>query len=110
MATFAAGDAAGMAEFYTADGQLLPPNGDFVTGKAAIADFWQKLFDTGIARADLAIAEVEVRGDIAYEVSTYTLYTANGQIADQGKYIVIWKQDGGEWKLHRDIFNTTLSD
>jgi uncharacterized protein (TIGR02246 family) len=110
MATFAAGDAAGMSEFYTADGQLLPPNGDFVTGKAAIADFWQSLFDTGVSRADLDIAEVEVRGDIAYEVSAYTLYTANGQIADQGKYIVIWKQDGGEWKLHRDIFNTSLSD
>jgi ketosteroid isomerase-like protein len=27
---------------------------------------------------------------------------------DQGKYIVIWKQDGGQWKLHRDIFNSSL--
>lgn len=23
-----------------------------------------------------------------------------------GKYIVVWKDDGGTWKLHLDIWNT----
>ena len=39
------------------------------------------------------------------EVGRYIL-GAGGQTADVGKYIVIWKNDGGTWKLHRDIFNS----
>jgi ketosteroid isomerase-like protein len=27
---------------------------------------------------------------------------------DKGKYIVIWKQEDGQWKLHRDIFNSSM--
>ena len=27
---------------------------------------------------------------------------------DQGKYVVIFKQVEGRWKLHRDIWNTSL--
>ncbi len=33
MATFKRGDAAGMSVLYTENGQLLPPNSDFITGK-----------------------------------------------------------------------------
>ncbi|UCG25598.1 MAG: hypothetical protein JSW55_06310, partial [Chloroflexota bacterium] len=40
MVTFGRGDAAGMAEQYTDDGQVLPPNSEFVTGKEAIQSFW----------------------------------------------------------------------
>jgi ketosteroid isomerase-like protein len=27
---------------------------------------------------------------------------------DRGKYIVVWKDEGGKWKLHRDIWNSSL--
>ena len=27
--------------------------------------------------------------------------------ADSGKYLVVWKNDGGSWKLHRDIWTTS---
>jgi hypothetical protein len=29
-------------------------------------------------------------------------------VLDQGKYIVIWKREKGQWKLHRDIFNSSV--
>jgi len=31
-----------------------------------------------------------------------------GYVLDKGKYIVIWKQEEGQWKLHRDIFNSSM--
>ena len=61
MVTFGRGDAAGMADLYTDDGQLLPPNSDFMTGKEAIQAFWQALMDMGIKEAKLDIIEVEER-------------------------------------------------
>ena len=108
MATFGRGDAAGMADLYTDDGQVLPPNSDFVTGKEAIQSFWQALMDMGFKEAKMDIVELEERGNLAFEVSKYTLKGEEGQVLDQGKYIVIWKQEGGQWKLHRDIFNSSL--
>ena len=109
MTAFNRGDAAGMAALYTENGQLLPPNSDFVTGKQAIQMFWQALFDMGIKAAKLEVVEVEGHGDTIIEVSKYTLQDEKGQVIDKGKYIVIWKQDNGQWKLHRDIFNSSMA-
>jgi uncharacterized protein (TIGR02246 family) len=108
MATFKRGDAAGMAALYTENGQVLPPNGDFVTGKQALTMFWQGIMDMGIKEVKLEIVEIEGYGDIAIEVSKYTLQGEGGQALDTGKYIIIWKQEGGQWKLHRDIFNSSM--
>ena len=47
-------------------------------------------------------------GKTAYEVGKYQLFADGDQMADQGKYIVTWKQVEGKWKLHRDIWNTSL--
>ena len=108
MVTFSQGNAAGMADLYTEDGQVLPPNSDIVMGKEAIQTFWQALMDMGIKEAKLDIVEVEEQDDLAVEVSKYTLQGEEGQVLDQGKYIVIWKREDGQWKLHRDIFNSSL--
>lgn len=108
MAAFKRGDAAGLAALYTGNGQVLPPNSDFVTGKEAIQAFWQTLFDMGIKGLKLEIVEVEGTGDTAIEVSKYTIHGEEGQELDKGKYIVIWKQKEGQWKLHRDIYNSSM--
>jgi uncharacterized protein (TIGR02246 family) len=108
MAAFARRDAAEMAALYTANGQLLPTNSDVVTGPQAIQAFWQMVMGMGIQEATLETVEAEAHGDTAYEVGRYTLRGEGGQLLDQGKYVVIWKREGGQWKLHRDIWNTNL--
>ena len=64
--------------------------------------------DMGFKTATLEIVEAEGHGDTAIEVSKYTLQGEGGQVLDEGKYIIIWKQEDGQWKLHRDIFNSSL--
>ena len=108
MAVYKEGDAAGMAALYTEGGQVLPPGGDFVAGHEAIEAFWGALMDMGIEEVNLETGEVEGHGDTAIEVSTFTLLGPEEQVLDKGKYIVIWKREDGEWKLHRDIFNSSL--
>jgi uncharacterized protein (TIGR02246 family) len=107
-AAFNRGDAAGMATLYTENGQVLPPNSDFVTGRQGVEAFWQAVMDMGIKEVKLESGEVEDHGDTAIEVSTFALMGEGGQVLDKGKYIVIWKQEEGQWKLHRDIFNSNL--
>lgn len=107
IAAFNRGDATGAAAVYTADGQVLPPNSAIVTGRQAIQTFWQGAMDMGIKAVTLETVEVERYGHTAYEVGTFTLQGAEGQVIDAGKYVVIWKQEDGQWKLHRDIFNSS---
>ncbi len=107
METYRRHDAVGMANLYTEDAQFLPPNSDFVRGRQAIQNMFQALFDMGIEEIELHTGEVEQNGDTAWEVSTATLRGERGQVLDEAKYIIIWKREGGEWKLHRDIFNSS---
>lgn len=107
MEAFVRGDAAQMANLYTLKAQLLPPTSDFVRGRDAIRAFWQGALDMGLRQAQLKTVEVESHEKTAIEVGMYTLLTAAGQVADAGKYVVIWKNERGAWKLHRDIWNTS---
>ncbi len=106
---FAKGDAQGMASLYTSEGILLPPGAGIQKGTNAIRNFWQMVMDMGIKGAHLETLEVEQEGETAIEVGQYELSGAEGQRMDQGKYIVIWKKQVGQWKLHKDIWNTNLS-
>jgi uncharacterized protein (TIGR02246 family) len=105
---FNRGDTEGLAGLYTAEGQVLPPGGDVITGKAGIQVFWQALVEMGIKSAKLETLELNKYTDTAVEVGKYTLGGEDDQVLDQGKYIVIWRQEDGQWKLHRDIFNTSI--
>jgi ketosteroid isomerase-like protein len=78
-----------------------------VHGTAAIRTFWQNVIDTGLKSASLETIKLEAHGDTAIEIGRYRLLTAGDAVADQGKYIVVWKHDAGTWKLHRDIWTTS---
>ena len=108
MEAFSAHDAAAVASLYTVNAKIMPPNSDILEGREAIQAFWQAAMDMGIASVELEILEIDALGNTAVEVSHYTLYLADGTMADYGKYIVEWKRVSGQWYLHRDIFNTSL--
>jgi len=66
--------------------------------------------DMGVATAKIDIAEVSGHADVVVDVGHYTLGAANGDVMDNGKYIVIWRNENGRWKLHRDIWNSNTAD
>ena len=87
-AAFAAQDAAALANLYTAQAQLLPPNSDFIIGREAIQTFWQGVMDAGVAGATLTIEEAMGTDSMAVEVRRYEMSAADGSTIDEGKYIV----------------------
>ncbi len=101
-------DSKGVAGFYSSTAEAFPPGGEIVKGRDALAKLWQGVLDSGIASADLKTTEVHSDGNLAYEVGTYALKTKDGTVADRGKYCAVWLKEGGQWKLHRDIWNTSV--
>ncbi len=104
-AAFAAGDGAAIGALYTDTGAIYPPGGAVVSGPEDIGVFWQGVIDSGIARLDLIPGEVEGGGDTAIEVARFEMFGGDGSVAAVGKFIVIWKNAGDGWQLHRDIWN-----
>lgn len=102
------GDGPGTAALYTAAGQLLPAQSETVSGTQAIGQFWQAVYNSGIKSASLTTLEAEGHGNTAHEVGKYELRAADGKVLDHGKYVVIWKKEGASWKLHRDIWTTSV--
>ena len=104
-----AGNAAGVADLYTEDAALMPPGAARLDGRDAIQQFWQGMLDAGVGEISVATQEVEEAGNSAVEVGIISA-TAPGdgdaRVTLSGKYIVVWRRDGGgNWRLHRDIWN-----
>jgi uncharacterized protein (TIGR02246 family) len=108
MSAFASQDAAAVAALYTEDALLLPPGTDILSGRTAIQGFWQAVMNSGVRGVTLETVELEHYGQALQEIGRYTLTGTGGQVLDRGKYVVIWRHEGSEWLIHRDIFNTNL--
>jgi uncharacterized protein (TIGR02246 family) len=70
---FAAGDAAGLAAWFSEDAQLLLIHSEPIEGRPAIRAHWTKLFaafDTSAWRVERTL--VDVHKDRAYALSTYS--------------------------------------
>jgi uncharacterized protein (TIGR02246 family) len=107
-AAAAKGDGAGLAALYSADGQVMPAGSDPIRGAEAIQKFWQGALDSGIAGIGLKTIEIYGHGPTATEVGEYELRDKAGKVLDHGKYIVVWQQADGNWKLLRDMFSTNV--
>lgn len=103
-------DAAALAELYTEDAAIFPPDAPRIDGNEGIVDYWRGAIEAGVTDLTLNTAEVEDSGSFVYEVGSFSLKAPgqNGASTDvEGQYVVIWtKDEGGKWRLHRDIWNT----
>lgn len=96
-----------MAQLYTENGRLFPPNSEMIEGRENIKAFWSGAGEMGVAKAQLETISAEAFGNTAIEEGRYTLFAEGDIVIDEGKYIVIWKKVDGKWLLDRDIWNTS---
>ena len=105
-------DAPGIANMYAEDGAVMPPNAPIGKGRAAIQQAWASMM--GTPGFDLTFTPEQIvissSGDVALDRGTYALKVAPAgkAQADTGKYVVVWRKIGGDWKAVADIFNSDL--
>ena len=105
-------DAAAIAALYAEDGAVMPPNAPIGKGRASIQQTWASMMRT--PGFDLTITPEQIlvssSGDMALDRGTYSLKVApeGTTQTDTGKYVVVWRKIGGEWKAAADIFNSDL--
>jgi ketosteroid isomerase-like protein len=104
---FNAGDLDALAAMYAEDTWLLPPNGEMAQGRDVVRAAFGAMIDAG-QKAELETVEAIAAGDIGYKLGTFKALGPDGSVMDKGKFIEVWKQVGGEWKIMRDIWNSDM--
>ena len=103
-AAYNAKDAAKLAGFYAEDAVFMPSNQPMAKGRAAIEAQFKREFQQGFTNLKLTPMESAISGSQAFEAGTATV-TAPGGRTENSKYVVVFKQVGGTWKIAYDINN-----
>jgi uncharacterized protein (TIGR02246 family) len=107
-----AGDAKGVAALYAEDAVEMPPNQPMVKGRDGILQYYEKTLGTGMKPTTFSIKHLETAaaGDHGYDVGVYQqTVTVPGNattVSDSGKYTVILKRAGNDWKIAYVIYNS----
>lgn len=112
-AAFNAKNAMKISAFYTDDAVLMPPAQSMVRGRGNIEAYYARGFEQDVSDFRLMPMESAVAGGHAFEAGTSRLThrrglssRAIGAVTESGKYLVVYKRVGSEWKIAYDIFNT----
>ena len=107
MAAAQDGDAAALVALYTEDAWLLPPGGEMIQGREKIEAFWSSRL-ARIAEVKLTTVDVAPLGDDAAREVGRSVILTTSLLAEEttGKYIGVWKQVDGVWKLEANIWNS----
>ena len=89
---------------YAADARVLPPGAEMIQGRDAIKAFWGRMI-AGLASMKLVTVDAQMIGDAVVEIGRAEVTLGDGR-RSAAKYVVIWKQEDGRWKLNVDIWNT----
>ncbi len=99
-------DPAWYAERYTVDACAMPPNEPASCGRDGIRAF--NYNDGANAEINVVITETAIYGsaEAVVEEGTFDFPDDKGGSYDKGKFIAIWKQEDGKWKLYREIWSS----
>lgn len=103
-------DAAAVSRLYASDGAMMAPGAPIAQGQPALEKAWSGLMKMpgfGLTfKADQIV--VASGGDMALDRGTYELSIdgPKGATKDIGKYVVVWRNVEGQWKVAADIFNS----
>jgi len=107
------GHADSIAEFYAADGAIMPPNMATTKGKEAIRAFFATMNMDPHPTITLRAVTVVASGPVAVETGRWHwAFPAGAKLppgmaaVDSGKYIVRWAQQNGRWLMVDDVWNS----
>jgi uncharacterized protein (TIGR02246 family) len=106
-AAFNKGDAAAVAAMYTADAYVLPAGAEMIKGRPAIEAMWRQNMQQ-IGNVKCTTIDVKPLGSAAAGEIGTCIFKTKAQPPQDGalKYAVVWRKEGGQWKLLQDIWNS----
>lgn len=105
---FTTNDSLYYVDNYCADAVVMSPNFPAVKGREAIRKFFYNDGQNNEAIIELPDGNVYGDADLVVEDGIYNFPDGKGGSVDKGKFIALWKQEDGKWKLYREIWNSDI--
>jgi ketosteroid isomerase-like protein len=106
---FTHNDTAFIAARYCAGAEVYPAEHPIIKGRDSIRTYY---YDGG-RNTEITIlinaANIYGSADLVVEEGSYDFPDGKGGSYDKGKFIALWKEEAGRWKLFREIWNTDIS-
>jgi uncharacterized protein (TIGR02246 family) len=107
---FNEGNADVIAAAFTETGLLMAPGSKSRTGREAVRDYYQGIFDQYKTFLESGYEEVKVSGDIGYGVGfakvKLVAHSGGDTLLSTAKYInILQRQNDGSWLTTHDIWN-----
>ena len=103
-----AGDYQQIAAAYTADGKIFPTGRDVMEGTASLEKYWKPSEGWKTTYHKVTPTEIRIVKKTAYDYGYYegeSMSPEGEKSTWQGKYVIVWKKVGKEWKIYLDIWN-----
>jgi len=107
-------DHEGMLSYYGDNFISMPSYQPMLRSLDAMRESHKQQHEMGmkVTAFELTATDVILEGNIAIEIGTYTISMGmpeRGPIDDHGKYMNVWENQGGDWKLRADMWNTDIN-
>ena len=96
---------------YTSDGKIMPDRMGILEGEKDLMKYWNLPDDVKILYHKVTPSEIRIIKKVAYDYGFYegqTLTPKGEKVSWKGKYIIVWKKIGKEWKIYLDIWNRVV--
>jgi len=97
-----------IAAAYTVDGKIFPNRREILEGTESLAQYWKPNPEYKVVHHKVTPTELTIVKKTAYDYGYYegkTLLPDGTTSAWKGKYVIVWKKVGKEWKIYLDIWN-----
>lgn len=101
-------DTAYLNNSFTKDARIFPPNAEAVVGHNDIAQLNIDWVNYGVYEFTEKSTALYGNQEYLIDEGTYYLRYGDENTIDQGKYVNIWKQENGVWKIYSNIWNSSL--
>jgi len=97
-----------LTNFYSTDGKIFPIGADIKAGHEAIKKHWILPKGQSIQSHKVTPREIKIIDNYAYDYGYYSGVSVSKKGVTntfKGKYVIVWRKDGGDWKIYLDIWN-----
>lgn len=101
-------DSVSVANCFTTDAQIMVADMPPIEGRKNIQSFISLMMNQGIETFKIKSKNLWGDSTILVEEGNYEFLDKSDQVIDQGKFIVLWKQESGNWKIYHDMWNSSL--
>jgi ketosteroid isomerase-like protein len=101
------GDVATIDAMFTRDARALPPGAEPVIGVAALHAFTVEYLRSGVKAFEEQTTDCYGNGDLLVDQGAYVVTYGPDNTVERGKYLNVWVQEDGTWKIRANIWNTS---